>query len=98
MRVRGAVVLVVVSLAVGWALHAQQKPAATDASRAPVTKEMWDGWMKNENNWGRWGKEDQRGALNLITAAKQKHAISLAKTGTVVSLAHAPSLVPKVPD
>src|SRR5262249_480387 len=84
-------------LAVGLALHAQQNSGTTTPSPSPI-KEMWDGWMTNENNWGRWGKDEQRGALNLITPAKQKQAIALAKTGTVVSLAHAPSLVPKVPD
>jgi kynurenine formamidase len=83
-------------LAVGLALHAQQNQGAA-APPAPA-KEMWDGWMKNENNWGRWGKDDQRGALNLITPTKRKQAIALAKAGTVVSLAHTPSLVPKIPD
>src|SRR3989442_16028352 len=37
-------------------------------------------------NWGRWGKEDERGELTLIPAAKRKQAFALAKTGTVVSL------------
>jgi kynurenine formamidase len=39
------------------------------------------------SNWGRWGKEDQRGALNFITAEKRAAAARLAKVGEIVSLA-----------
>jgi len=39
------------------------------------------------SNWGRWGKEDQRGALNFITAEKRATAARLAKAGEIVSLA-----------
>ena len=42
--------------------------------------------MTQFSNWGRWGKDDQIGALNLITAAKRQQAAALAKTGTTVSL------------
>ena len=42
--------------------------------------------MREQNNWGRWGKDDELGALNLITAAKRAEAFALAKTGIVVSL------------
>ena len=44
--------------------------------------------MKELSNWGRWGKDDQRGAANLITPAKRKQALALARTGETVSLAH----------
>ena len=30
--------------------------------------------MTELSNWGRWGKEDQMGAVNLITPAKRKQA------------------------
>jgi kynurenine formamidase len=39
------------------------------------------------SNWGRWGKEDQRGALNFITAEKRAAAARLARAGEIVSLA-----------
>jgi kynurenine formamidase len=39
------------------------------------------------SNWGRWGKEDQLGALNFITAEKRAAAARLAKAGEIVSLA-----------
>jgi kynurenine formamidase len=39
------------------------------------------------SNWGKWGKEDQRGALNYITAAKRAAAAKLAHAGEIVSCA-----------
>jgi kynurenine formamidase len=69
-------------------------PAAS-SSRPIVTKAQVDKWMKDLSNWGRWGKDDQLGTMNLITDAKRKQAVALAKTGTVVSLAHKPPLVAK---
>ena len=43
--------------------------AATDSRH--VTKTDVDRWMKELSNWGRWGKDDQIGAVNLITPAKR---------------------------
>jgi hypothetical protein len=37
-------------------------------------------------NWGRWGAEDDRGALNFITPAKTRSAMQLVTTGQTVSL------------
>lgn len=51
-----------------------------------VTKEQFERWMTDLSNWGRWGKDDEKGALNLITADKRRQAATLAKTGTIVSL------------
>ncbi|MBC8352209.1 MAG: cyclase family protein [Planctomycetes bacterium] len=39
------------------------------------------------SNWGRWGKDDQLGALNLITPMKRKQAARLVREGISVSLA-----------
>jgi kynurenine formamidase len=64
--------------------------AAAPGSRAPRNPEELDTMIRANSNWGRWGKDDQRGASNLITDAKRKHATSLVKTGTTVSLAHNP--------
>jgi len=44
--------------------------------------------MKELSNWGRWGANDELGAANLITPAKRKQAIALAKEGVTISLAH----------
>ncbi len=66
-------------------LHAQQPPQAPPAAD-PQLEEQKAKWMKEQSNWGRWGKEDELGALNLITKEKREKAMALAKTGTVVSL------------
>src|SRR5713226_7582165 len=44
--------------------------------------------MKDVSNWGRWGADDEMGAANLITPAKRKQALALAREGLTVSLAH----------
>jgi kynurenine formamidase len=52
------------------------------------TKADVDAMMKSLSNWGRWGKEDQLGALNLITPEKRKEAAKEVEEGVSVSLAH----------
>ena len=37
--------------------------------------------LKELSNWGRWGNDDELGAANLITPAKRKQALALAKEG-----------------
>jgi kynurenine formamidase len=44
--------------------------------------------MQELSNWGRWGEQDELGAANLITPAKRKQALALAREGRTVSLAH----------
>ena len=43
-------------------------------------------WIRDRSNWGRWGKDDQLGALNLVTPAKRVAATRLVKNGRSVSL------------
>jgi kynurenine formamidase len=52
-----------------------------------VTPAEYERWKKELSNWGRWGKEDQIGALNLITPTKRKEAAALVTEGFSVSLA-----------
>jgi hypothetical protein len=66
----------------------QGRGAAQQVNGSRTTKEELERWMKELSNWGRWGKDDQRGAANLITPAKRKQALALARTGETVSLAH----------
>ena len=74
-----------------------QQPVASAPRHPTVTKAEADRWMTELSNWGRWGKDDQLGALNLITAEKRRQAMALAKTGTVISLER--QIVPsKAPD
>jgi kynurenine formamidase len=57
------------------------------APRPLVTQAEFNRWQRDLSNWGRWGKDDQAGALNLITAAKRREAAALVKDGITVSLA-----------
>ena len=43
--------------------------------------------LERISNWGRWGKEDQRGALNFITSEKRAAAARTVQSGDTVSLA-----------
>ncbi|MGZ4140132.1 MAG: cyclase family protein, partial [Actinomycetota bacterium] len=42
---------------------------------------------KKVNNWGRWGPDDERGTLNLITADVVRRGLACARTGKRFSLA-----------
>ena len=72
---------VVLGLLVSAGLSAQSKPSHA------VSAEQYERWKKELSNWGRWGKDDQIGALNLITPAKRRQAAALVKDGVSVSLA-----------
>ena len=58
----------------------------TAASQQPVTRAQFERWKTELSNWGRWGKDDQIGALNLITPAKRRQAAALVREGFSVSL------------
>jgi len=60
--------------------------AVVFAADPPLDKAMLDRWMQELSNWGRWGKDDQMGTVNLITPAKRKAAAALVKEGYSVSL------------
>ncbi|MEK6303559.1 MAG: cyclase family protein [Acidobacteriota bacterium] len=62
------------------------EPSA-QAQPRKLTKADIDRMMTELSNWGRWGKEDQLGAINLITPSKRKQAVLLVKEGVSVSLA-----------
>jgi kynurenine formamidase len=78
-------VLIGTVLAVGVFTRAQS-PAPVHATIA--TEADFQRAMKELSNWGRWGADDELGAANLITPAKRKQALALAKQGLPVSLAH----------
>jgi kynurenine formamidase len=52
-----------------------------------VSQAQFDSWKTELSNWGRWGADDQKGTMNLITPAKRKQAAGLVKEGLAVSLA-----------
>ena len=61
--------------------------AASPQARVELTEEDIDRWMTELSNWGRWGEDDQLGAVNLITPEKRRQAAALVKEGVSVSLA-----------
>ncbi len=54
---------------------------------APMSKAAFDQMMQDISNWGRWGKQDELGTLNLITPAKRRAAAALVEEGVTVSMA-----------
>jgi kynurenine formamidase len=55
------------------------------SERREPTKDEFAKFLRR-TNWGRWGADDQRGAINLITAEKRVAAAGLVRTGRSVSL------------
>jgi kynurenine formamidase len=62
------------------------KAASPAAYPRNMTKDDVERWMTELSNWGRWGKDDQAGTVNLITPAKRKQAAGLVKEGYSVSM------------
>ncbi len=65
------------------------EPAVTAPAQPnqALSKADIDRWMTELSNWGRWGKGDQAGTVNLITPEKRKAAAQLVREGFSVSLA-----------
>ena len=63
--------------------------AAIAAEPDPETKgrQQFEQWFNEISNWGRWGKDDELGTLNLITPDVKTKAAGLVKQGITVSLA-----------
>lgn len=59
----------------------------TDASIAAgrITVARGAELFEQAKRWGRWGAEDERGALNLLTAERAQRAAGLVQTGEVVA-------------
>ena len=71
------------SLIVTWATGEPSRPVP----KRQLVMEDIENMMVSLSNWDRWGKDDQLGTLNLITATKRKQAAALVQDGTAVSLA-----------
>jgi kynurenine formamidase len=80
-----AVAAVLVGPAVAWPRAALQQGASQPGDA--VTGSDYERWKNELSNWGRWGKDDVLGAINLVTPAKRKQAAALVKEGITVSLA-----------
>jgi hypothetical protein len=62
-------------------------PSTQDPS-VKVTLETLERWETELSNWGKWGPNDQRGALNYITPEKTRAATRLVEDGVTVTLGH----------
>jgi kynurenine formamidase len=60
--------------------------AMTTSERHIPTKDEVLSYLRDRNNWGRWGADDQKGAINLITPAKRAQAAATVRSGRAVSL------------
>jgi kynurenine formamidase len=71
----------------GLSVQLASRATAATPSKYPrdLTKEDVERWMTELSNWGKWGKDDQAGTVNLITAAKRKAAAGLVREGVSVS-------------
>ena len=71
----------------GFVWGAPATSAQSNGGRQAISKAQFDRWKTELSNWGRWGKDDELGAANLITPAKRRQAAALVKEGVSVSLA-----------
>ena len=63
--------------------------AATPETEPPTpTTEDLGRLFDSLKNWGRWGDDDEIGALNHLTPAHRAAAAALVSDGVTVSLAH----------
>ena len=69
----------VVALVIVIACGAVQGGAQTGGVHAPVTAAQYEQWKAELSNWGRWGPDDEMGALNLITPEKRREAAALVR-------------------
>lgn len=53
---------------------------------AAVSAEEFASLFSTLSNWGRWGGDDERGALNLLTPAQVVAAAGLVRDGVSISL------------
>jgi kynurenine formamidase len=61
---------------------------STQTPEHRVTIEQVNTWEDELSNWGRWGKDDERGSWNLVTPEKTLAAMKLVRDGVYVSLSH----------
>jgi kynurenine formamidase len=86
---RTILVLGVSALILGGAIMVavtRATPAEVAEPHPLITTAEYLRWQTELSNWGRWGKDDEMGTLNLVTAAKRRQAAALVKEGFAVSL------------
>ena len=81
------IVVGIIGLGVSSAVFSEGTPQLVDDAHPLVSPAEYDRWLTELSNWGRWGPDDEMGALNLITPAKRMEAARLVTEGFTVSLA-----------
>jgi kynurenine formamidase len=64
------------------------------AANSDLTEEQVQEFFTTLSNWGKWGADDQLGALNYITVQKRAQAAALVQEGHTVSLSLPLATVP----
>ena len=82
--VLGAVFFVLLPM---WWPIARRASAENPPTSQPTLNDV-NRWIQELSNWGRWGDDDELGAVNLITPAKRLQAARLVTEGVTISLAH----------
>jgi kynurenine formamidase len=65
------------------------------ATEELATEDTVIGYLDSMSNWGRWGEDDQKGTLNLLTEDKICAAAGLVTVGRSVSLSRLVEFAPK---
>ena len=81
-------ILVIGLIVFGAALSSPYAQSQSNTRPTLASEEDYHRALKELSNWGRWGADDELGAANLITPAKRKQALALAKEGVAISMAH----------
>src|SRR5262245_62506487 len=69
--IRAAVSVVACAFAL-VAVLSQNVASQGGTSRPLVSEAQYEAWQTELSNWGRWGRDDQLGTLNLIKTAKRR--------------------------
>ena len=59
----------------------------TTQTAKKISVAEFEAMFESVKNWGRWGKDDQRGTMNYVTAEHVRRAAGLVRTGRSVSMA-----------
>ena len=81
-------ILVTGLIVLGAAVSIPYARSQSNSRPTLASEEDYHRALKELSNWGRWGADDELGAANLITPAKRKQALALAKEGVAISMAH----------
>ena len=86
-RAKPAAAVLALTLGIGGVCLATRGAEAQQRADEPLTVARLEQWIAAHSNWGRWGADDDLGAINLITPEKRRQAAALVRDGVSVSLA-----------